>query len=193
MREHGDDDVIRSHRELTESRLSDLLEQTKSSAALDDIKRFIFDESGVSRPSHYFSQLMALFHTPENTIDDRTLLPVIQDAWNYFPHLRLNGHSPAELLTHASRADVIVSQLPEMRNVEVDDDKIDDAVLALLLLGLHAHARVWKGHDWAVLDRLFRSGHITDPASKAKSVMLTELGLVEAPRLFKKLFSRYPR
>jgi hypothetical protein len=190
MREHGDDDVIRSCRTRAEARVSDLLERTRSTATIDDIKRFIFEESDLTRPSSYFAQLIALFHTPQKTVDDRTIISVVQDAWNNFPHLRLNGHSPAELFAHASGADVIISQLPDMNGVEVDDEKIEDAVLALLILGLHSHARVWKGHDWAVLDRLFQNGYITDPARKAQSVMLTELGLVEAQRLFKKLFAR---
>jgi hypothetical protein len=74
--------------------------------------------------------------------------------------------------------------------IEFDEEKMDDTVLALLLLGLHAHTRAWKGHDWIVLDRLFQKGYITDPAGKAKSVMLTDPGLAEAQRLFKKFFAR---
>jgi len=190
MQQHGNDDAIRSYRALAERRLSDLLEQTKSTATLDDIKQVILKETDLMRPSHYFAQLFALIKTGNKSIDDRVLLSVIQDAWNNFPHLRLNGHSPAEILAHASRADVIISELPDMNGVEVDDDKIDDAVLALLLLGLHAHTRVWKDHDWAVLDRLFQNGYIADPVRKAKSVMLTDLGLAEAQRLFKRLFAR---
>ena len=37
-----------------------------------------------------------------------------------------------------------------------DSDKIDEAVLALLLLGRHDEMRVWKGHDWDALDRRAR-------------------------------------
>jgi len=72
---------------------------------------------------------------------------------------------------------------------EIDLDKIDDAVLALLLLGLHDQCRTWKTHDWNVLDRLHQKGFISNPASKAKSVVLTEDGLREAERLFQKLFA----
>lgn len=32
--------------------------------------------------------------------------------------------------------------------MDVDTDKIDDAVLALLQLTLHDGFRAWKGHDW---------------------------------------------
>ena len=38
-----------------------------------------------------------------------------------------------------------------------DTDRIDDAVLALLYLGLHDGFRTWKGFDWDALDRLHRS------------------------------------
>ena len=70
-----------------------------------------------------------------------------------------------------------------------DPDKIDEAVLALLLLGRHDEMRVWKGHDWNALDRLHKKGYISNPASRAKSVVLTEGGLREAERLFKRLFT----
>ena len=73
---------------------------------------------------------------------------------------------------------------------DIDTDKIDDAVLALLYLTLHDGVRAWKGHDWDTLDRLHRKGMIHDPVSKAKSVVLTDEGLAESERLFRKLFGR---
>ena len=72
----------------------------------------------------------------------------------------------------------------------IDLDKIDDAVLALLLLGLHDECRAWKGHDWGALGRLHQKGYISNPVSRAKSVMLTDEGLREAERLFNRLFAR---
>ena len=57
-------------------------------------------------------------------------------------------------------------------------------VLALMYLDLHDDARAWKGYPWDVLDFLFEGGLITDPARKAKSVVLTESGLAEATRCF---------
>jgi hypothetical protein len=71
-----------------------------------------------------------------------------------------------------------------------DPDKIDDAVLALLLLGLHDGYRAWKGYDWDALDRLHKKGYISNPASRAKSIAFSDHGLREAQRLFKKLLSR---
>jgi hypothetical protein len=76
--------------------------------------------------------------------------------------------------------------------VPIDTDKIDEAVLALLHLTLHDGARAWKGHDWEALNRLHRKGMIGDPVSKAKSVVLTDQGLEESERLFRKLFERTP-
>jgi hypothetical protein len=72
--------------------------------------------------------------------------------------------------------------------VDIDTDKIDEAVLALLILTLHDGVRAWKGHDWDVLDRLYRKGMIDNPVGKAKSVVLTDEELSESERLFKKLF-----
>ena len=74
--------------------------------------------------------------------------------------------------------------------MEIDTDKIDDAVLALLYLTLHDGVRAWKGHDWDALDRLHRKGMIYDPVGKAKSVVLTDAGLAESERLFGKLFAK---
>ena len=73
--------------------------------------------------------------------------------------------------------------------MEIDSDRIDEAVLALLYLGLHDRSRAWKGFDWDVLDRLHKKGFISDPVSKAKSVNFTDEGLREADRLFRELFA----
>ena len=74
--------------------------------------------------------------------------------------------------------------------MELDTYKIDDAVLALLYLGLHDGARAWKGFDWEAMNRLHERGYITDPRGKAKSVVFTEEGLERAQRLLEELFSR---
>jgi hypothetical protein len=42
--------------------------------------------------------------------------------------------------------------------VELETEKIDDAVLALLDLGLHDGARSWKGFDWDAMNRLHGQG-----------------------------------
>ena len=74
--------------------------------------------------------------------------------------------------------------------MELDTDKIDQAVLALLSLGRHEGYRVWKSFDWEVMNRLHAKGYITDPVSKARSVLLTEEGARESERLLYELFGR---
>ncbi|CAA2099946.1 hypothetical protein MBUL_00418 [Methylobacterium bullatum] len=74
--------------------------------------------------------------------------------------------------------------------MDIDEEKIDSTVLALLWLTLHDERRAWKSFDWNAMDRLHRKGMITDPASKAKSVMLTDEGLSQAEELFRVLFAR---
>jgi hypothetical protein len=74
--------------------------------------------------------------------------------------------------------------------VELDTDKIDQAVLALLALGRHEGCRAWKSFDWVVMGRLHQKGYITDPVGKAKSVLFTEDGARESQRLLQALFGR---
>lgn len=77
--------------------------------------------------------------------------------------------------------------------MEIDEDKIDDAVLALLWLTLHDDHRAWKGHDWASLGRLQQKDLILDPVGKTKSVVLTDEGLHRSKALFMTLFARTQR
>ena len=75
--------------------------------------------------------------------------------------------------------------------MEYDTDKVDDAVLALLVLTLGANGFedcAWKGHDWDALNRLYEKGFIADPRNKNKSVVLTEEGLVRSKQIFEEHF-----
>jgi len=76
----------------------------------------------------------------------------------------------------------------EKPDIRVDWDNVDEAALAIMLLGLHGGWRTWKGYDWGILNRLYERGFITDPKGKAKSVIFTEEGLEESQRLFQELF-----
>jgi hypothetical protein len=76
---------------------------------------------------------------------------------------------------------------------DIDQDKVDQTVLALLSLGRHEGYRTWKAFDWEVMGRLHQKGYITDPVGKAKSVLFTEEGLRESQRLFAALFCRHRR
>lgn len=54
--------------------------------------------------------------------------------------------------------------------MKLNNDRIDEAILALLYLGLHDGTRAWKSFDWDAMARLHAKGYITDPVGKAKSV-----------------------
>lgn len=77
--------------------------------------------------------------------------------------------------------------------MEIDEEKVDEAVLALLYLTTFRDKpnwRAWKGHNWYSLDRLHQKGYISDPATKAKSVLLTEEGVARSKDLFEKYFTK---
>ena len=77
--------------------------------------------------------------------------------------------------------------------MEIDNEKVDEMALALLYLTTFkdkSGLRAWKSHSWDVLDRLHESGYIHDPATKAKSVLLTDEGAIRSKRLFEKHFAK---
>ena len=76
---------------------------------------------------------------------------------------------------------------------EIDEEKVDEAVLALLYLTTFSDKpgwRAWKSQNWDSLDRLHQKGYISDPATKAKSVVLTEEGAKKSRDLFEKYFTK---
>jgi hypothetical protein len=72
--------------------------------------------------------------------------------------------------------------------MEIDADRIDETVLALLYLTLHEERRAWKTFDWDSMNRLYAKGFISNPVGKAKSVAFTDKGLEESERLFVERF-----
>jgi hypothetical protein len=80
--------------------------------------------------------------------------------------------------------------MPAREQIELDEDKIDDAVLALLSLTLHSGYYAWKGFDWDTLGRLHRKGMIDDPVGKQKSVSFTEEGLKRSEELLEAMFAK---
>jgi hypothetical protein len=78
----------------------------------------------------------------------------------------------------------------------IDTNRIDEAVLALLFLGICERdrvtglARTWKSFDWAAMERLYEKGLIHDPVGKAESVTFTDEGLKRGEQLFHVLFGR---
>ena len=72
----------------------------------------------------------------------------------------------------------------------IDTNRIDQAVLALLWLGVHdANNATWKSFDWGVLERLHQKGFISNPVGKSKSVYLSEEGAARSKALFEAMFT----
>lgn len=74
--------------------------------------------------------------------------------------------------------------------MEIDKDKIDDAILALLYLTLDHDGRAWKGFDWSAMNRLHEKSFIGYPVNKAKSVWLTNEGIARSEQLFREMFGK---
>ena len=75
---------------------------------------------------------------------------------------------------------------------EYDEAKIDDAVLAILYLNRSADSfglvSAWKSLPWDATDRLYEAGLISNPAKKAKSVVLSDEGLARAEDAARRMF-----
>ena len=74
--------------------------------------------------------------------------------------------------------------------MQYDPDKVDEMVLALLWLTPAGDRRAWKSHDWDALERHHSKGYISDPRSRAKSVVFSEEGERRAQELFERHFGR---
>jgi Domain of unknown function (DUF6429) len=72
--------------------------------------------------------------------------------------------------------------------MKLNQQKVEEAVIAVLWLTLHNEAEAWKTIDWHTMDRLHQKGFISDPTHRAKSVVFTEEGLAEAERAATKIF-----
>ncbi len=66
--------------------------------------------------------------------------------------------------------------------------KIEDAVLALLEAFQFDDGRARKRYDFSVMEALHAQGWITDPRGKAESVCLTPEGQARARQLARQLF-----
>ena len=71
-----------------------------------------------------------------------------------------------------------------------DDQKIEDAVLALLGVFEFDNGRTWKRYDFEFMQALAEKGLISDPRGRAESVHLTPDGFQRAKSLAQTLFGR---
>ncbi len=67
-------------------------------------------------------------------------------------------------------------------------DKLDEMILAILLINQVESGSAWKSLSWDSLDRLHDAGLISNPHSKAKSVSLTAQACEQAEKTICKCF-----
>jgi hypothetical protein len=76
--------------------------------------------------------------------------------------------------------------------MDIDQEKVEQTVLALLYLNSFQEGegrRAWKGLPWSVMDALHEKAYISNPATKNKSVWLSDEGARLSEELFEKLFA----
>jgi hypothetical protein len=75
--------------------------------------------------------------------------------------------------------------------MKIDPEKVDDAVLALLWLGVFDEfGSTWKTFDWSAMDRLHARDLISNPKGRQKSVVLSSEGKARAESLCRAMFAR---
>ena len=85
---------INTKKKEVEQELMDLLVETKSDFTLDHIKEIIYDEEDQDD----LTDVIAMFDTGQGAAGLDTVLELVNDAWNYFPHKIIGGLSPAEMI-----------------------------------------------------------------------------------------------
>lgn len=101
--------------------------------------------------------------------------------------------SPQKKTTATARPVLSIVKEDNAIQPKLDEDKIDDAILALLTLTFHEDhhvTRAWKTFDWEAMTRLHARGYILNPVGKVKSVTMTDEGIARAKQLLVQLFSK---
>src|SRR6516164_1712304 len=116
--------------------------------------------------------------------------------WHDSPSHTIPGHSRGKGVSRPSTQRLNIDETRGQRtsrcNMEIDGEKLEQAVLALLYLNSFQDGdgkRAWKSFPWSVMDSLHEKGYISDPATKNKSVWLSEKGAKLSEKLFEKLFA----
>lgn len=86
---------IKVARTTTEMQLDEELRRVKSVLNVGQVTALIFESAAQEFRSYVDAMLTAFDRDVDNV--DESLLRVIQDAWNYFPHRFLDGRCPAEV------------------------------------------------------------------------------------------------
>jgi len=89
-----------------EALLIEMLEETESDFKLEDIKDAIYNEEKTDD----MMKVVAMFDRGGDASELSTILELVNDAWNYFPHKIIGGISPAEKLLEYQQKQKKVSE-----------------------------------------------------------------------------------
>ena len=90
--EIGSRQQILKRRKEIEQELVEMLKETESDFTLDHVREAIYNEE----ESDDMMKGVAMFDRGGDASELSTILELVTDAWNYFPHKVLGGISPAE-------------------------------------------------------------------------------------------------
>lgn len=85
--------AINTKRKKIEKRFGELAQKYKLATSFSTLAAFVYNESYEDHFADFYKDIIAI-GIPERMITDN--LPFFQDIWNFFPHKKLNGASPAE-------------------------------------------------------------------------------------------------
>ena len=91
-----DIDSITRYRAFLSASISTLLKRRGSTATVEDIEKLVLTHDTAKHPAECFAAIALTLDAGADELE--SLIPVIQDAWNYFPHRSLGGRCPAEIM-----------------------------------------------------------------------------------------------
>jgi hypothetical protein len=91
---------VSSHRKLTKTRLLRLLQRAQFTQSIEtfEMVQFVVSSYHHSRFNTFFAQMTSMFAKAPAAVDKDALFLVMVAVWHYFPHVSLNGKSPAEIV-----------------------------------------------------------------------------------------------
>lgn len=85
------EEIVRKRLE-TEINLISLIQTSRGSLKIEDIKNIIYNEDG----QICLNEIVASFDCGQDIEELNRIMQIVTSAWNYFPHKKLKGLSPAE-------------------------------------------------------------------------------------------------
>lgn len=92
----GQDLEIIGKRMDVEKRVAERIIRARCVMNLDEIRTLVYEERPDGSFPSFVTHMLAVLNATDDDID--SMLPLIQDLWNYYPHARLGDRCPADLL-----------------------------------------------------------------------------------------------